>query len=221
MPTIAIIGAGPGLGLAAARRFGREGFSVALVSRTQAHVDALAERLGGEGVTARGYQADVHDAATLRNALAAAADDLDTVEVLQFSPVPRKDFLRPVLETSVDDLRAAAEFSILGAATAVHAVLPRMREAGRGSILFANGASAATPNGKVAGTSVAFAGESAYGAMLHDALEPEGIRVAQLIIPLAIDGGDPLFASDALADRLWGLHAQPGPFRTTVGQDPV
>ncbi|HEV7948517.1 MAG TPA: SDR family NAD(P)-dependent oxidoreductase, partial [Glaciihabitans sp.] len=35
MPVIAIVGAGPGLGAAVARRFGREGFSVALISRDQ------------------------------------------------------------------------------------------------------------------------------------------------------------------------------------------
>ena len=33
MTTVAIIGAGPGLGAAVARRFGTEGFSVALVRR--------------------------------------------------------------------------------------------------------------------------------------------------------------------------------------------
>lgn len=56
--TLAIIGAGPGLGLAAARRFGAEGFNVALISRTQEHVDALATELADAGITARGYAAD-------------------------------------------------------------------------------------------------------------------------------------------------------------------
>lgn len=60
--TIAIIGAGPGLGLASARRFGAEGFNVALLSRTQDHVDALAAELADAAITARGYAAD---AATL------------------------------------------------------------------------------------------------------------------------------------------------------------
>lgn len=34
MTTVAIIGAGPGLGLATARRFGREGHDIALIART-------------------------------------------------------------------------------------------------------------------------------------------------------------------------------------------
>ncbi|MEV4229069.1 SDR family NAD(P)-dependent oxidoreductase, partial [Streptomyces bobili] len=50
MPVIAVIGAGPGLGLSIARRFGKEGFQVALVSRTQDKLDALAARLAEEGI---------------------------------------------------------------------------------------------------------------------------------------------------------------------------
>ena len=64
-----------------------------------------------------------------------------------------------------------------------------MLEHGAGTILLINGSSAATPNGRVAGTSTAFAGESAYGAMLHEAAAPRGVNVRQLIIPGAIGGG--------------------------------
>ncbi|MDQ0678587.1 NAD(P)-dependent dehydrogenase (short-subunit alcohol dehydrogenase family) [Arthrobacter pascens] len=73
--TIAMIGAGPGLGLASARRFGAEGFNVALLSRTQEHVDALAAELAGAGITARGYAVDVRDHESLNTALARAADE--------------------------------------------------------------------------------------------------------------------------------------------------
>ena len=217
MTTIAIIGAGPGLGAAAAARFGREGFSVALISRSQDKLDRLSDDLTSGGVEARGYAADVRDRAALTSALESAATELGPIEVLQYSPVPNAAFLRPVLETTVDDLAAATEFSILAPATAVRQVLPGMSELGRGTILLVNGSSAATPNGRVAGTSTAFAAESAYGAMLHDALQPRGIHVGQLIIPGAIGGGDPLFAPEALADRLWTIYAERGPFRTTVG----
>lgn len=163
-----------------------------------------------------GYAADVQDAESLRSALGSAASDLGPVEVLQYSPVPRKEFLKSVWETTPADLAEAAAFSIVGPATAVHAVLPGMEQRGRGTILLVNGSSAATPNGNVAGTSTAFAGESAYGAILHDALAAKNIHVGQLIIPGAIGGGDPLFAPDALADRLWNIHAHRGAFRTTV-----
>lgn len=217
MAAIAIIGAGPGLGAATAHRFGREGFSVALISRNPQKLDSLRAELTAAGATARGYSADVQDRTGLRVALQRAAGELGPVEVLQYSPVPRAEFLRPVLETGPDDLAAATAFSILGPATAVQQVLPGMTDLGHGTILFVNGSSAVRPNGAVAGTSIAFAGESAYAAMLHEALKPQNIHVGQLIVPGAIGGGDPLFAPDALAEQLWNIHVEPGPFRITVG----
>ena len=216
MSTIAIVGAGPGLGAAVAARFGREGFAVALLARDEAKLARLADDLAAQQITAGAYPADVHDRERLSAALASAARELGPVEVLQYSPVPRRDFLRPVLETSVDDLAAATEFSILAPAAAIAAVLTGMRELGRGTVLLVNGSSAATPNSKVAGTSVAFAGESAYGAMLHAALAPANVHVGQLIIPGAIGRGDPLYAPEALAERLWNIHTRRGSFRTTV-----
>ncbi|MFT0846792.1 SDR family NAD(P)-dependent oxidoreductase [Actinomycetaceae bacterium L2_0104] len=219
MSTIAIIGAGPGLGQATARRFGREGFSVALISRAQAHVDELARQLTGDGITARGYAADVRDPQRLRAALDAAAAELGSVEVLQYSPVPAKDFMKPVLETTAEDLVGPIEQSVYGPVTAVQHVLPGMREQGHGTILFINGGSAVTPNGNVTGTSIAFAGESAYGQMLHDALASEGVHVAQLIIPRGIGGGDPDHEPDALAERIFSLHRDRGSFRSFVGDE--
>jgi NAD(P)-dependent dehydrogenase (short-subunit alcohol dehydrogenase family) len=207
MTTIAVVGAGPGLGAAVARRFAAEGFAVALISRS-ASSGGLAAGLG-----ARGYDADVRDPQALAAALDRAAGELGPIEVLQYSPIPQKEFLKPVLETTVDDLAAAIEFSVYGPVTAVRQVLPGMRSLGRGSVLFVNGGSGARPNPKVAGTSIAFAGEGAYARMLHDTLAPENIRVAQLIIPGAIKPGHANNDPEVLACRLWDMHAQPGEFR--------
>jgi len=211
--TLAVIGAGTGLGAAVARRFGREGFAVALVSRTQAHVDELADELRAEGVEARGYAADVSDPAALTDALTRAAGELGPVEVVQYSPIPAKTFLKPVLETSHDELAAALDFSVHGPFAAVQAVLPGMRELGHGSVLLVNGGTAVTPKADYAGTSVAFAGESALGQMLHEVLAADGIRVSQLVIPGAIEVGHPRKDPGVLADTLWALHSEPGDFR--------
>jgi NADP-dependent 3-hydroxy acid dehydrogenase YdfG len=219
MTAIAIVGAGRGLGQATARRFGREGFSVALISRTQANVDRLAAELTAEGATARGYAANVRDPQALRAALDAAAVDVGPIEVLQYSPVPAREFMKPVLETTADDLVGPVEQSVYGPVTAVQHVLPGLRELGRGTILLINGGSAVHPSVGVAGTSVAFAAESAYGQMMHDALAPEGIHVAQLIIPRGIGGGEPDHEPDALADRIWSLHSDRGAFRSFVGEE--
>jgi NADP-dependent 3-hydroxy acid dehydrogenase YdfG len=216
MTTIAIIGAGKGLGLAAARRFGQEGYSVALIARNKDNLDSIASTLNGEGTTAQGFPADVRDTASLQTALEQAAEQLGPIEVLQYSPVPAKEFMRPVLETDAEDLTGPVELSIYGPVTAARQVIPGMRSLGRGTILLVNGSSAVRPRGSVTGTSIAFAGESAYGQLLHEALAPEGIHVGQLIIPLGIGGGDPEHEPEALADTLWRIHTHHGDFRTFV-----
>ncbi|MFE3589646.1 SDR family NAD(P)-dependent oxidoreductase [Streptomyces niveus] len=213
MTTIAIVGAGKGLGGAVARRFGREGFDVALLSRTKEHVDALAADLGGAGVNARGFAADVHDPAALAAALDAAASELGPVEVLQYSPIPHRDFMKPVLETSPADIEGPLAFSVVGPMTAVRQVLPGMRSLGRGTLLFINGGTAVRPQPERAGTSIAFAAESAYARMLHDVLAGDGIHAAQLIIPGAITPGDPRKDPVVLADMLWGMHRGRQEFR--------
>ncbi|MEV7340696.1 SDR family NAD(P)-dependent oxidoreductase [Streptomyces sp. NPDC093544] len=213
MTTIAIIGAGPGLGAAVARRFGREGYDVALISRNRERADALADGLTGVGITARGFVADVRDAKALEAALAAAAATLGPIEVLQYSPIPHRDFMRPVLETAPADLVGPIEFSVYGPATAVREVLPSMRSLGRGTILFVNGGTAVVPHPDRAGTSIAFAAESAYGHLLHDTLAADGIHVAQLIIPGAIIEGHDRKDPAALADTLWGIHRDRHGFR--------
>ncbi|MHA7209725.1 SDR family NAD(P)-dependent oxidoreductase [Arthrobacter sp. MDT1-65] len=221
MTTLAIIGAGRGLGAAVARRFGAEGFSVALISRNQGKLDALAEDLGKEGIHARGFTADVRDPESIAAALEAATETLGPIEVLQYSPLPQKDFMRPVLETTPADLRGPIEFSIYGPVAAVHQVLPGMRFLGenRGTILFVNGGSAVKPGRSVTGTSVAFAGQAAYAQLLHEVLGEEGIQVSQLIIGGRIIEGDPEKDPNILADILWGLHARRDTFRHQVSAD--
>ncbi|MFI1359630.1 SDR family NAD(P)-dependent oxidoreductase [Streptomyces sp. NPDC020898] len=211
--TIAIIGAGPGLGAAVARRFGREGFDVALVSRSLERTTALAAELAAEGITARGFAADVRDPKTLEAALDAATATLGPIEVLQYSPVPQPDFMRPVLETGPEDLHGPIEFSVYGPVTAVRQVLPGMQRLGRGTVLLVNGGTAVVPHPDRAGTSIAFAAESAYGHLLHDTLAADGIHVAQLIVPGAIIAGHPRKDPGALADTLWALHRDRHGFR--------
>lgn len=216
MPTIAIIGAGPGLGAAVARRFGAEGFSIALIARDQAKLDALAAELQAGGLVARGYAADVLEPAALEAALARAAEELGPIDVLQYSPLPSRDYLRPVLEMTPELALEALRFSALGLIHAVRTVLPAMRGAGSGSIILINGGTSVKARADFAGTSVAFPAESAYGEMLHDALEAEGVRVVQLVIPGAIPKLRLENGIDDVAARIWELHASPGPFRTML-----
>ncbi len=142
MTTFALVGAGAGLGLATARRFGNAGHTVALISRNAGKLEFLIADLTRDGIQAHGFTADVLDIESLDAAPYAAAKTLGPMEILRYSPVPRADFMKPVLDTSADDLDAPLAFSVKGPVTAVNAVLPGMRALGRGTLLFVNGGSA-------------------------------------------------------------------------------
>jgi short-subunit dehydrogenase len=201
-----------------ARRFGAEGHRVALISRRQGRLDGLAAELAGAGVQAAGFAADIREPGALRHALDRAAEQLGPVEVLEYSPLPAREFMKPVAETTVDDVRGPLEFSVLGAVAAVQSVLPGMRALGRGTILFTTGGASLKPHPGRAGISISFAGEVAYAEMLHEALAPEGVHVSHLVIRTLIETGHETSDPDALAGLLWDLHTARDRFRVVIGE---
>ena len=124
--------------------------------------------------------------------------------------------MKPILETTVDDVRGPIEFSILGAVAATQAVVGPMRDAGRGTILFTTGGAAINPYPLRAGVGISFAGEVAYARMLHDELADSGVHVAHTAIGGRIAPGMDHEPSD-VADVLWGHHTERSTFQTRLG----
>jgi short-subunit dehydrogenase len=214
--SLVIVGAGPNLGLAVARRFGREGLAVGLISRTESRLAELAGQLRLDGISAAGVAADIRDTDALVGAIQRLADELGPVEVLEYSPLPAPEFMKPVLETTVDDVQAPLQFSVLGAVAATQAVIGPMREAGRGTILFTTGGAAVTPNPARAGVGISFAGEVAYARMLHDAVRDEGVHVAHIAVAGRIAPGADNEPDD-VAEVLWTHHVDRRVFQTRLG----
>jgi NADP-dependent 3-hydroxy acid dehydrogenase YdfG len=216
--SIVIVGAGPNLGAAVARRFGREGMSVGLVARDAAKLEELANVLNEEGITADFAAADIRDADALDGAIGSLAERLGPVEVLEYSPLPAKEFMKPIRETTVDDLRGPLEFSVLGAVAAALAVAEPMVKAGSGSILFTTGGAAVKPYPERAGVGVSFAGEVAYARMLHEALRDKGVHVGHTAIAGRIAPGED-HEPDDVAEALWKHHTDKGDFQVLIGFD--
>ena len=136
--------------------------------------------------------------------------------MLEYSPLPAPEFMKPILETTVDDVRGPLEFSVLGAVAATQAVIGPMRDAGRGTILFTTGGAAINPYPLRAGVGISFAGEVAYARMLHDELADPGVHVAHTAIGGRIAPGMDHEPGD-VADVLWSHHADRGTFQTRLG----
>ncbi|GAC43092.1 SDR family NAD(P)-dependent oxidoreductase [Paenibacillus popilliae] len=61
MKTVAIVGAGKGLGLSLAKRFGHKGFRVALIARNVEKLAEMTEELKALGVEVSNYKADIYN----------------------------------------------------------------------------------------------------------------------------------------------------------------
>jgi NADP-dependent 3-hydroxy acid dehydrogenase YdfG len=136
--------------------------------------------------------------------------------VLEFSPLPAREFMKPILDTTGEDLRGPLEFSVLGAAAATRAVVGPMLQAGSGTILFTTGGAAINPDPARAGVGVSFAGEVAYARMLHDELRDRGVHVAHTAIAGRVAHGADHEPED-IAEALWRHHTGRTVFQIRIG----
>ncbi|MDT0321935.1 SDR family NAD(P)-dependent oxidoreductase [Streptomyces millisiae] len=214
MPTIAIVGAGPGMGLAIARVFGSSGFDVALIARTRQKLDALVDQLGAEGITAAAFPADVLDRPSLTAGLNAAADHFGGIDVLEYSPAshapgPGLTIATPS-ETTAENLRPYLEYVFYGAVTAARAVLPAMREADAGTLLFTSGGGSVDPVPMLGNVNPAGAALRNWVINLNKELAGSGVHAAHVAINVWIGDegpeGFPTATSEEIAPLYWDLH---------------
>ena len=227
--TIAVVGAGPGLGRAIARRFGSAGHPVALVSRNRHKLETIAASLRGEGITASVFPADVTDAPGLTAALAAAAGELGRIGVLSYSPGATWDHapgrvpdlaamgITSALETTPESARAQFDLLVAGALAASRAVLPAMRQAGDGALLFTTGMSAVVPMAMMGSTGIAQAGLRNWASAVRDDLAKDGVYVGHVSIGLPIIPGSGQGDPDAIAERWFQLARARDIFEATIG----
>ncbi|WP_340384487.1 SDR family NAD(P)-dependent oxidoreductase [Streptomyces sp. SS7] len=213
MPTIAIVGAGSGMGLSIAKVFGRNRFSVALVARTQEKLDGLAAELGEAGIEAAGFAADVTDRESLASAFTGIKERFGQVDVLEYSPAPKMspEAMVAPLDATVENLQPELDYYLYGGLTAARQVLPEMIERGVGTLLFTTGGSsmdalAGPPEfGNIA---VATAALRAYVLKLHQVLTGSGVYAAHVPIFAWIGSGGPETQADTIAERYWDIYTK-------------
>lgn len=117
MPVIAIVGAGPGLGIQIAHAFGRKGFAVAMVARNAAKLDALVAELHDKGIDAAGFVGDINKPDTITEAFAAIKQRYGKVDVLEYSPADPTLHAVGVLDVDPGTLQPQIDFYIGGPST--------------------------------------------------------------------------------------------------------
>lgn len=217
MPALALVAAGPRLGLSLARIFGGHGFDVALIARSKERLGELTGKLAAEGVTAAGFPADVTDRPALAAALDSAAGRFGGIGVLHYSSpgAGSSETLRGTgaLDVTVDNLGPQIDCVCYGAVTATRAVLPAMLAAGAGTLLYTTGASSVTPAPVYVSVGMAGAALRKWVLTLNGALAGRGVYAAHVAIGTWIAGtpgapdGAALRDPGDIARLYWDLHA--------------
>jgi short-subunit dehydrogenase len=202
---LVVLGAGPGLGASIARRFGREGFAVTLVSRREGPLTALAEELRDTGVKVETRTADAADPQGFRRALEELADDVSPGVVVYNAAFRTSD---DILTSGADHLLTTHAVNVLGAVTAAQVFTPAMRRARSGTVLVTGGGLGLAPHPDFASMSLGKVGLRAAASILHDELADDGVHVAVVTIAGRVIRGTP-FDPDRIADTYWAVHAQP------------
>ena len=204
--TVVIVAAGPGLGVAIARRFAREGASIGLVARSRDSLEELADGLRGEGAMVGVAESDVADPVALRRAFATLRELLGDPSVLVFNASEYVEG-RPA-EVSYDAFMHGVYVGVGAALVSVQEVVPAMRAAGRGTVLLTGSVAAEKPSVSAATVGVAKAALRNLGLSLHSELAPDGIQAVTVTIRGVLRGPKALDV-DEIADRYWALHSQP------------
>jgi NAD(P)-dependent dehydrogenase (short-subunit alcohol dehydrogenase family) len=204
MPGMVIIGAGSGIGLSVARRFAREGLSIALIARSGNTLKTVADALMPTEVPVVTLTADSTEEAALCSALDTVRERLGVPDVVVYNAAA----IQPDLpgELSVRAHQDAWAVNVVGAITAAAHVAPDMARRGGGSIIITGGMP--EPKPEYVSLSLGKAGVRALVTLLDKQYGPAGLHVATVTVAGPVAPGT-AFDPDDIAEHYWRLHTQP------------
>lgn len=171
---VAIITAGgSGMGAAAARRLAADGFKIAVLS-SSGKGEALAEELGGIGVTGSNQSAE-----DLERLVTRTMERWGRIDALVNSAGhgPRK----PLLELSDEDWHKGIEVYFLNVVRAVRLVTPVMVRQKGGTIINISTAWAFEPSPMFPTSAVARAGLASFTKLFADQYAPDNVRMNNVL----------------------------------------
>ncbi|WP_335991224.1 SDR family NAD(P)-dependent oxidoreductase [Glycomyces sp. MUSA5-2] len=223
---IAVFGAGTGLGTSVARRFGREGFRVALVARSKDRLEALVAQLADEGVEAAAFPADLSEPEQVPALVDSIRDRFGRIDVIEYGPLGSEVSFTPAVKLEAAFLERLSRLLLLTPVEVVRAVAPEMTERGDGAVLMTTGLSAAHPMPNLSGPGPVMAAIRNYVYSLHGELAASGVYAGTLTIgalilnsegaraaaeggaPAELDADFPVVHPDELADLYWQMYTE-------------
>ncbi|MGB5372443.1 MAG: SDR family NAD(P)-dependent oxidoreductase [Polyangiales bacterium] len=200
-PVCVIIGIGPKNGRAFAQRFAREGYAVAMLSRSTDYSSGLAAELDGKA-----YACDVTDPRAIKDAFAQVREDLGDVDVLLYNAGSGK--FGTFDDVPDDEFEKGWQINVLGLLQSTREVVGPMREKGSGTIIVTGATASLRGKPFTAAFASAKAAQRSLAQSFARQLGPEGIHVALVIV----DGG--IGTDDQSGEE--GTHLRPSDIAETV-----
>jgi len=196
-PVLVVVGAGPGMGASVARRFGREGYDVALISLEEEQLRVLGEELQGEGITAGWSAVDITDDAAVNAAITRFGEHAGRIDAVHFNPSAFRQ--KNPLSLTPDELLADVRVGVGALLAVVQAARPFM---GKGGRITATGSMAADePWNEAASLGVQKAGLRNLVRSIDVTLRDDGIRAVSVTVNGTLERGtafDPERVGDAI-----------------------
>ena len=212
-PVAVVVGAGPGLGSALARRFAGAGMTVAVARRNVDILSDLAEEIGGKA-----YACDATDPASVNSLFESVSGDLGTPGLVVYNA----GTFQPggILEIDASAFEHCWRVGCLAGFNVGQAAARLMVPAGEGSIIFTGATASLRGSARFANLAVPKFGLRALAQSMARELGPQGIHVAHVIIDGQIAaerpgynpaerGEDAVLAPAAIAEAYYQVHCQP------------
>jgi len=211
-----VVGVGPGLGAALARRFAADGLPVAMAARDPSDLEWLRDELTGH-VPARLVACDATEPEQVDALFAEVERELAPPGLVVYNAGA---FVRgDVLETTPEEFLRCWRVGCYGGFLVARAAARGMVERGRGTILFTGATASLRGSAGFVNLAVGKFGLRALAQSLARELGPKGVHVAHVVIdgqiaaPERADAvsrkpPDALLSPDAIAAEYARLHAQ-------------
>lgn len=130
-----VIGAGRGIGRATAKLFAAEGAKVAVLSLTQANIDAVVDDIEAAGGVAIGVRCDVGDADQIKAAVAQVATTWGGIDILVNNAFDSSAVFSPVLDLSAAQLQRNFDIGPVAYLRTMQACHPYLKASGEGRVI--------------------------------------------------------------------------------------
>jgi len=219
MKTIVIVGAGAGLGMSIAKKFGQNGFRVALIARNEEKLNQLVIELEQLGIEAASFQADILNKEQIEKAFAAIKEKYGFIDVLEYSPTPSFDTVAPTLDVTEENALYQFQYNVLGALSSVRQVLPDMLDKQNGALLFTTGGAAVHPVPMMGNVGIAISGLRNYIFNLNSELADKGVYAGHLSIGIWIQPNSGV--QDKIADIWYDMYTKRDRVEEFITEDKV